>query len=197
MCFLQKNLYNLNISNKDLVQFRIKGLFTGGQSLAFRAFLGGITDSYTAGVNAQQYTGRGENFYTYSGQTRKISLSWTIAALSREELLPMYKKLNYLAGMTAPKYVNGFMQGPLVNLTVGGYILNLPGYIEGFSLEIGEESPWEIAIKPDGEKDDTISQLSHMVKVNSFSFIPIPNYLPERGANFIELIQGDGTGNLW
>ncbi len=29
--------------------------------------------------------------YTYGGQTRKISLSWTVAALSKEELLPMYK----------------------------------------------------------------------------------------------------------
>ena len=190
------NIGNGAISNKDLVQFRITGLFTGGQSLSFRAFLGAMSDSYTAGVNAQQYTGRGENFYTYSGQTRKISLSWTIAALSREELLPMYKRLNYLASMTAPKYVNGFMQGPLVNLTVGGYIYNLPGYIEGFSLEIGEESPWEIAIKPDGSKDTNTSQLPHIIKVNGFNFTPIPNYLPEAGnateSRFISLVNTSG-----
>ena len=98
--------------------------------------------------------------------------------------------------MTAPKYVNGFMQGPLVNLTVGGYILNLPGYIEGFSLEIGEESPWEIAIKPDGTKDSTISQLPHVIKVNGFNFTPIPNYLPEAGnateSRFISLVNTSG-----
>ncbi len=187
---------NPDLSNDDLVQFRIKSLFTGGQTLAFRAFLGGITDSYTAAINTQQYTGRGENFYTYSGQTRKISLSWTIAALSREELLPMYRRLNYLASMTAPKYVDGFMQGPIVSLTVGGYIHNLPGYIEGFSVDIAEDSTWDIAITPSGEKDNTISQLPHVIKVNGFSFTPIPNYLPEAGnaeSRFISIVAPDGT----
>ena len=185
-----------DLSNDDLVQFRIKSLFTDGSTLAFRAFLGGITDSYTAGINTQQYTGRGENFYTYSGQTRKISLSWTIAALSREELLPMYKRLNYLASMTAPKYVNGFMQGPIVSLTVGGYIYNLPGYIEGFSVDIAEDATWDIAITPNGEKDNTISQLPHVVKVSGFNFTPLPNYLPEAGnaeSRFISIVAPDGT----
>jgi len=181
-----------DLSNDDLIQFRIQSLFTGGSTLVFRAFLGGITDTYNASINAQQYTGRGENFYTYSGQTRKISLSWTIAALSREELLPMYKKLSYLAGMTAPKYVDGFMQGPLVNLTVGGYIYNLPGYIEGFSVDIAEDATWDIAITPNGNKDNTISQLPHVVKVSGFNFTPIPDYLPQTGARFISIVNPAG-----
>jgi len=187
-----------DLSNDDLVQFRIQSLF-GGSTLVFRAFLGGISDNYSATLNTQQYVGRGENFYTYSGQTRKISLSWTVAALSREELLPMYKRLSYLAGMTAPKYVDGFMQGPLVNLTVGGYIYNLPGYIEGFSLEMAEDSTWEIAMKPNVnnmgqlEKDNTISQLTHVIKVSGFNFTPIPNYLPEVGARFISIVAPNGT----
>jgi hypothetical protein len=182
-----------DLSNDDLVQFRIKSLFTGGSTLAFRAFLGSISDSYSATLNTQQYVGRGENFYTYGGQSRKISLSWTVAALSREELIPMYKRLSYLAGMTAPVYnPNGFMQGPLVNLTIGGYIYNLPGYIEGFSLEMAEDSTWEIAINPDGSKDDTISQLTHVIKVSGFNFQPIPNYLPEAGARFISIVNPAG-----
>jgi hypothetical protein len=184
---------NPDLSKNDLIQFRIQSLFTGGSSLAFRAFLGSISDSYSATLNTQQYVGRGENFYTYGGQSRKISLSWTVAALSREELLPMYKRLSYLAGMTAPKYVNGFMQGPLVNLTVGGYIYNLPGYIEGFSLEMAEDSTWEIAIDENGEKDNTISQLTHIIKVSGFNFQPIPNYIPEVGARFISITNPAGT----
>jgi hypothetical protein len=183
---------NPDLSKDDLVQFRIQSLFTGGSSLAFRAFLGSISDSYSSTINSQQYVGRGENFYTYGGQSRKISLSWTVAALSREELIPMYKRLSYLAGMTAPKYVNGFMQGPLVSLTIGGYIRNLPGYIEGFSLEMAEDSTWEIAINPDGSKDDTISQLTHVIKVSGFNFQPIPNYLPETGARFISIVNPAG-----
>jgi hypothetical protein len=183
-----------DLPNDDLVQFRIKGIEgTNIQTLAFRAFLGSISDNYSATLNTQQYVGRGENFYTYGGQSRKISLSWTVAALSREELLPMYKRLSYLAGMTAPIYVNGFMQGPLVSLTIGGYIYDLPGYIEGFSLEMAEDSTWEIAINPDGSKDNTISQLTHVIKVSGFNFQPIPNYLPEVGARFISIVNPAGT----
>jgi len=183
-----------DLSNDDLVQFRIKGIEgTNIQTLSFRAFLGSISDSYSATLNTQQYVGRGENFYTYGGQSRKISLSWTVAALSRAELLPMYKRLSYLASMTAPIYVNGFMQGPLVSLTIGGYIYDLPGYIEGFSLEMAEDSTWEIAINPDGSKDDTISQLTHVIKVSGFNFQPIPNYLPEVGARFISITNPAGT----
>jgi hypothetical protein len=183
-----------DLSNDDLVQFRIKGIEgTNIQTLAFRAFLGSISDSYSATLNTQQYVGRGENFYTYGGQSRKISLSWTVAALSRAELIPMYKRLSYLASMTAPIYSNGFMQGPLVSLTIGGYIYDLPGYIEGFSLEMAEDSTWEIAINPDGSKDDTISQLTHVIKVSGFNFQPIPNYLPEVGARFISIVNPAGA----
>jgi hypothetical protein len=105
----------------------------------------------------------------------------------------MYKRLSYLASMTAPIYSNGFMQGPLVSLTIGGYIYDLPGYIEGFSLEMAEDSTWEIAINPDGSKDDTISQLTHVIKVSGFNFQPIPNYLPEVGARFISIVNPAGA----
>ena len=41
--------------------------------------------------------GRAESFYKYKGFDRNISLSWTVAAQSKGELIPMYQKLNYLA----------------------------------------------------------------------------------------------------
>ena len=175
-----------DLSSSDLVPFKITNI-QSGQVLTFRAFLGGITDSYSATINSQQYVGRGENFYTYGGQTRKISLSWTVASLSKEELLPMYRRLNALAGNTAPKYVDGFMQGPLVKMTIGGYITELPGYIEGFTLDMAEDSTWEIGINPDGTKNSATSQLTHVIKVSGFNFTPIPTYLPQVGAPFISI----------
>lgn len=176
----------IDLSRSDLIPFKITNI-QSGQVLTFRAFLGGITDSYTATINSQQYVGRGEQFYTYGGQTRKISLSWTVASLSKEELLPMYRRLSALAGNTAPKYVDGFMQGPLVKMTIGGYINELPGYIEGFSLDMAEDSTWEIGINPDGTLDNTTSQLTHVIKVNGFNFTPISTYLPQVGAPFISI----------
>jgi hypothetical protein len=187
-------------SNNDLVTFNIQpwnsnGTAASDQILNFRAFLGSFSDTYSAEINSQKYVGRGENFYTYNGQTRKISLSWTVAALSKQELIPMYKKLSFLASNTAPIYNSGFMQGPLVSLTVGGYIYELPGYIDGLTFEMGEDSTWEIGINDNGGRDTTVAQLTHIIKVTGFSFIPIPTYLPQKGAHFIDLWNGSGT--LW
>jgi hypothetical protein len=183
------SLYN------DLVTFNICPL-NNKNWMTFRAFLGSFTDSYNGSLNTQQYVGRGENFYTYAGFTRKISLSWTVAALSKQELLPMHKKLSYLASNTAPIYnSNGFMQGPLVKLTVGGYIHQLPGYIESISFDISEDSTWEIQINDNGGIDRTTSELPHIIKVTGFSFVPISNYLPQQGAHFIDLWNGEKT--LW
>jgi hypothetical protein len=108
----------------------------------------------------------------------------------------MHKKLSYLASNTAPVYnSNGFMQGPLVKLTVGGYIHQLPGYIESISFDISEDSNWEIQINDNGGIDRTTSELPHIIKVTGFSFIPISNYLPQQGAHFIDLWNGQKT--LW
>jgi hypothetical protein len=181
-------------SNNDLVTFNITP-FGGSETMNFRAFLGSFSDNYSSKINAQQYVGRGEEFYTYTGFTRKISLSWTVAALSKQELIPMYKKLSYLASNTAPVYKDGFMQGPLVTLTVGGYINEMPGYIDGLTLEMGEDSTWEIGIDDIGKRDLTVAQLTHIIKVSGFSFTPIPTYLPQRGAHFIDL--WNGSGKLW
>jgi hypothetical protein len=183
------SLYN------DLVTFNICPL-NNQNWMTFRAFLGSFSDSYSGAINSQQYVGRGENFYTYQGFTRRISLSWTVAALSKQELLPMHKKLSYLASQTAPVYnANGFMQGPLVKLTVGGYIHQLPGYIESITYDIGEDSNWEIQINDNGGIDRTTSELAHIIKVTGFSFVPISNYLPQQGAHFIDLWNGQKT--LW
>jgi hypothetical protein len=43
------------------------------------------------------------------------------------------------------------------------------------------EMPWEIAINDDnGDPDPTVKQLSHMVKVGSFDFTPIHNFIPQK-----------------
>jgi hypothetical protein len=188
----------------DLVKFRIAILDANGgvtkSFIHFRAFLDTVTDNYSAQWDSFKYVGRGENFYTYGGFERSISLGWTVYAQSKEELIPMYKKLNYLASTLAPSYNNGFMQGTFAQLTVGGYIYEMPGIIKSISYELSQEAPWEIGINNDGfennKGDSTVKELSHMVKVSGFEFIPIPNFLPQRQtqengpSRFISLSNG-------
>ena len=117
------------------------------------------------------------------GFDRKMSLSWTVYAQSKEELIPMYQKLNYLASSLAPRYNGGFMQGTLAELTVGGYVHDQPGIITGLNYELSEQSTWDIGINDAGGSDDRVKELPHMIKVTGFSFTPIHTFIPERQRN--------------
>jgi hypothetical protein len=79
-------LVDLNETN-DLVKFRIEAINSNdpGSSvfIHFRAFLNNFSDAYNATWNATKYVGRGEEFYTYGGFTRGISVDWTVAAQSK------------------------------------------------------------------------------------------------------------------
>jgi hypothetical protein len=170
----------------DLVKFRIAVIDNDSPSfktfIHFRAFLDSMSDSYNSKWDGFNYLGRGEQFYTYGGFTRQMSLSWTVVAQSKQELIPMYKKLNYLASSLTPDYSpspNGYMRGNLVQLTVGGYVYEQPGFITSLTYDVPTESPWEIGINTDGGFDPTVEELPHIIKVTGFSFTPIQRFIPQ------------------
>jgi hypothetical protein len=177
----------------DLVKFRIATIDPDNPSKKtfahFRAFLNGMSDEYGAGWNSFKYMGRGEEFYNYEGFTRNISLGWTVAAQSKEELSIQYQKLNYLASTLAPNYSKaGFMRGNIHQLTVGAYFYECPGVITSLNFTIPDESPWEIAIPTNPSQtsnvsagvssDKSVKELPHMIQVQ-MSFKPIHNFLPQ------------------
>lgn len=175
---LGKNDYN------DFVSFRIGIINNDDPSftnyLHFRALLDGMEDSYNANWGSQKFSGRAENLYNYQGFDRSISLSWTVAAQSQEELIPMYQKLNYLASVCAPDYSSdGYMRGNLIKLTVGGYLYEQVGILKGITYTVPQESPWEISIDDNGEQDLTLQELPMMIKVSGFQFIPIQDFVPQ------------------
>jgi len=172
----------------DLVKFRIAAIDNDAPDqkvfMHFRAFINGINDAYNADLDSTSYVGRGEKFYNYSGFDRKISLSFTVAAQSKIELIPMYKKLNYLASQLAPDYSNfGYMRGPLVQLTIGGYFYEQPGFITSLTYDISEDTTWEIGIDEKGEYDSSVKELPHIIKVSNFSFTPIHEFVPGKQKN--------------
>jgi hypothetical protein len=199
--------HNPNLAINDLVKFRIAVIDNSPGANAtyihFRAFIDSFTDNYSADWGSVNYVGRGDNFWNYTGFKRDISLGFTVAAQSKPELIPMYKKLNYLASTLAPDYSTaGLMRGNLVRLTVGGYIYEQPGIITTLNYGIPEESPWEIGIDENGGKDSSVKELPHIIKVSSFSFTPIHNFLVEKAddhhnpkAKFISIANGKTDAN--
>ena len=197
---------NLNADSptNDLVKFRIASLNNESANkvfMHFRAFITSFNDNYESKINSVQYAGRGEEFYNYGGFGRKISLGFKVYAQSKAELIPMYSKLNYLASTLAPDYTSaGFMRGNLVELTLGGYLYEQPGFITSLAYDIPQESPWEIGIDENGDYDSSVKELPLMINV-SLNFQPIHNFVPRKDTNyqsdpsskFISLDAGSGT----
>jgi len=171
---------------RDIIKFRIEVITPGDSNtepktehLYFRAYLDSFSDGFGAKWNGFNYLGRAEDFYTYGGFSRSINVGFKIAAQSREEMKPLYQKLNTLISSTAPTYDNNIMRGTLAKLTVGDYIYRLPGFIEKVDVQWGQDYPWEIAMRsPEGDAIDTAMQELPMVIDVSLSFKPIHNFVP-------------------
>ena len=179
----------------DLVKFRIGAIRNSSPSekdyVNFRAFIDSFSDQYNASWSPQQYMGRGEKFYKYDNFERSINMSFTVAAQSVEEIMIMYKKLNFLTSNLAPDYTNaGYMAGPLVQLTLGGWCYELPGFISSITLDVPQESPWEIGIPNVGRgttsaggityRDPKVKEMPMICKVTGLTFTPIHNFRPAK-----------------
>ncbi len=168
---------------RDLIKFRFEVITPEKNTmLYFRAFLDSFDDSYNADWSKNSYLGRGEAFYTYGGFDRSINLGFKIAAATRHEMQPLYQKMVFLASSTAPTYSANFMRGTLVNLTVGDYVYNMPGFIEQINYTWQTDYPWEIAMsKPEGlGQDDDMQELPHVLDCQ-VNFRPIHRFTPQTG----------------
>jgi len=182
------------LQDLDFIRFYIAVLdnnSTNGtkEFIHLRAYLSGITDSFTAGFNDFSYVGRAETFKTYNSFSRSFSFSLKVAALSKAELNAITSKVNYIASLTATDYSQGgFMRPNIVYLTLGNYLNDVPGFIESVNITIDDETPWEIARKIDENGEvikDTETQQMPMYMDLSINFFPIHNVLPQKGARFL------------
>lgn len=173
-------------SSQDLIKFVFEAISNDNNSYStaifFRAFLtAGITDNNTAAINSFKYIGRGENFYTYQGFERNVNFSFRVAAHSKEELKPMYNRLNALVSQVYPDYSPNtqIMRAPLMRITVGDYLFRMPGLIESVNLTVGNDMPWEIT---NNAENSDLAQVPQVVDV-SIAFKPILTELPRRYGN--------------
>jgi hypothetical protein len=164
---------------KDAVEDKLlsKSEYTQTDILAFRAYLDDFQDGMNAKWDSYRYMGRGEEFYVYNGFTRDISVAFTMHAHSKEEMAPLYNKLNYLMSTFAPDYntVNR-MRGNIGLLTVGDYIYRQPGIFTDIKLSGFLEGSWDLGYEGEYE-------LPRMLKVG-LSFKPIHTFLPRRNYSY-------------
>jgi hypothetical protein len=185
----------IGLANSDLVKFFFEINNNNAQTntknwfLFFRAYLNDLTDNFQPEWQSYRYAGRGENFFKYSGFTRTMQLSFTVYAHSRAEMLPIYEKLNYLVGTTAPDYSDiGLMRGNFINLTVGDYLDSVPGIITNISLKPSFEAGWDLNRDEKGNiiklGENLVGQLPRMIDIN-LGFTPIHSFTPQFKKKFI------------
>jgi hypothetical protein len=170
----------------DMIKFGFECMsndqFGFSTPLIFRAFLNkGIGDTNTAQLNPFKYMGRGETFYTYQGFERSISFGFKIVAFSKDELFPLYSKLNYLVSQVYPDYstTTGVMRAPLIKLTIGDYVYRMPGFLGSVNLSVDVNAPWDL------NEDADSAQLPKIIDVD-IDFKPIFDELPRRSTTLDE-----------
>jgi hypothetical protein len=181
-------------ASKDIIKFYFEliGNDRTNSFLFFRAYLNSLSDAFNPQWDSYKYVGRAENFYKYNGFSRDINLEFTIYGHTQVEMKSLYQKLNRLVGSTAPEYNNGnLMKGNFIKLTIGDYLLNVPGFIKNITLTPSFEAGWDINRGENGElltvNDTNIGQVPKLINV-SLGFTPIHSFTPTNTSTYIRNI---------
>jgi hypothetical protein len=192
------NAINDVLSSTDLTQDFIKFYFTGpnlqngvddavDDIIVFRAILDSFSESHNPSWDAVQMVGRADPNYIYTGYSRDISVSFTMYATSRDEMKPMYRKLNALASYTAPEYSSDTiaLKGPWMRMTIGDLLVQQPVVINSLQYTfVDSETTWETNI----EHDSTMMQAPHKISVQMGLHV-ISDYLPEKRGRMYSLAK--------
>ena len=185
----------------DLIKFFFTGpkLHAGNTTeeddiIVFRAVIGSISDSFNASWNGFQLIGRGDQNFQYGGFTRDISIDFTVYATDRDEVKPIWRKLNALAGYTAPEYTDNIaLVGPWMRITIGDLFNQQAVLVKSVNYTLhSADTTWETNI----EQDPQMMQTPHKVDVN-LTLTPITDWLPQKGGKFYSLAKRfDGESGL-
>jgi len=163
-------------------KYEANGRYTGIKS--FRAFVGSINDNFQASWASQQYVGRMEQLFVYTGFTRTLSFPLTVPIFSEEEQLTVYNKVNSLLSHTAPQYLDtdtGIPSGVITYLRIGDY-LQTPGVINSITINVKDEVPWSYG----GTTVREIRMILPQVLELQIQFTPIHDRTPQYDATTLD-----------
>lgn len=178
---------------QDFIKFYFTGptLFNGyigdveDDVIVFRASITSLNDSFTANWAPISLIGRGDPNYQYTGYSRDVNLDFMIIATDRDELKPIWRKLNAMAGYTAPEYdpTSIALKAPWVRITIGDLFRQQPAILTSLSYTLQDnDTSWEINI----ERDPTMKQVPRKISV-SCTFTMVTDYIPQKGGRFYTL----------
>jgi hypothetical protein len=135
--------------SKDIIFFYFHDL-VNNKYIPFRATLSGINEMHSPEWEDVSYIGRADKLYIYKGFSREINFAFTVYANSLKEMVPMWKRINYLVGLSRPsKYTEGantsdqFIYPPMVNLRIGDMFVDQPCVISAIGINVPDDALWE------------------------------------------------------
>jgi hypothetical protein len=177
--FAKGDYSEITPNTKDFIAFYFSGplhhLESEDDMIVFRANIQGFADSFSPEWATIPIMGRADKAYIYTGFERSISFTFTVAATSREELKPMWRKINYLSTYTMPDYRNGRLVGPFMRITIGNLFQNTPVFIESLTVSVPDEATWEL--NAEGKSD--VRQLPTMAEI-SVTLKYLGDYRPKK-----------------
>jgi hypothetical protein len=162
-------------------------------SIVFRAAITSLTDSFNPSWTPVQMIGRADANQHYTAYSRDISLTFTVYATDRDEMKPIWRKLNALAGYTAPTYnANSIsLEAPWLRFTIGDLYFQQPAIITSLSYTLHDtDTTWEINI----EHDEAMMQAPKKIEVN-MQLTLITNELPQKDGKFYTLAKQFASDN--
>lgn len=94
------------ILDSEYVPFYFHDVRTN-EIVSFHAFLASISDDYSVNYESSEGIGRIEPVKIYKGTTRKIGMSFYVAATSEDDFDHMWFKINKLTTLIYPQYTRG------------------------------------------------------------------------------------------
>jgi hypothetical protein len=176
-------------TGQDLITFYFEDGEEGTNVMPFRCTMTGYSDSFTPGWDRIDIMGRPDGAYLYTTFERSVSFNFTVAALSRSEMIPMWRKLNYLSTYTMPDF-NGSARpsGPFMRISIGSLFKNTPGFISSLTYTVPDDTNWDIA--EDAKTNKNAKQLPMVVDV-AMSFTVVGDFRPQMMGRAYSL-QGEG-----
>lgn len=154
-------------------------------AIIFRASITSLSDTFQPGWNSVALIGRADGNHHYGSYSRDLSFNFTVYATDRDELKPIWRKLNALAGYTAPKYSDTSiaLEAPWIRFTLGDLYFQQPAIITSLVYTLQDnDTTWEINI----EQDPGMMQVPKKIEVQ-MGLTLITNELPEQDGKFYTL----------
>ena len=184
-------------NHKDFIKFYFEDATQGKNIMAFRATLNGFTDSFQPGWDTISIMGRPDSAYLYSSFERSLSFNFTVAATTRSEMIPMWRKLNYFSTYTMPDISgNSKPSGPMIRFTIGDLFHRTPGFLTSLSYTIPDDATWDIA----EEGPNQVAKQLPMVIDVAVGLTVIGDYRPQKMGRAYSLSPNGSTAagpNNW